>query len=327
MARKGDNNKKTEFFPVSPLMLFPEAMGSFSVFLRQPEGHVLYTRAGETFTEGHRKRLHEMGVGKIFVESTDKHGFDEYVATNLGRILQDESIQIGERSNIFVEAAGATIKEALAEKLPGSLPPRVFRRMASVVRSSLDFLSDARALKAIGPFISNDYKTYTHSLHVFLFSVSTMVSFGLKTEELFEYGLGAMLHDIGKARIPRRVLNKRGSLDPAERELIETHPVQGVAMCANLGISQNTFNCILFHHERMDGSGYPSGIAGSEIPLAVRIIGMTDVYDAMTTKRPYAPAMKPFEALNIIRHDQGAQFDTEVYKRFVEVLSGADIVC
>ncbi len=325
MALKGDNNK-TEFFPVSPLMLFPEAMGSFSVYLRQPEGHVLYTCAGETFTEEHRRRLHEMGVAKVFVESTDKRGFDEYVAVNLGRILQDETIQLKERASIFIEATGASIKEALAEKLPGSLPPRIFRRMASVVRSSLDFLSDARALKAMGPFISNDYKTYTHSLQVFLFSISTMVSFGFKSEELFEYGLGALLHDIGKSRIARRVLNKRGALDPAERELIETHPVQGVAMCANLGISQNTFNCILFHHERMDGSGYPSGIASSEIPLAVRIIGMADVYDAMTTKRPYASAMKPFEALNIIRYDQGAKFDMEVYKRFVEVLSGADLV-
>lgn len=317
---------RDEFFPVSPLMLFPEAMGRFSVYLRQQGGYVLYTSAGETFTEAHRKRLHDMGVEEIFVESSDREQFDQYVAANLGRILQDESIVLADRSRIFVDTAGSAIREALSTRLPGDISPRLFRRVSDIVGASLDFLAGENALKALGPFIAGDYRTYTHSLQVFLYTVSMLATYEMDRETLFEFGLGAMLHDLGKTRIPRRILEKRGSLSQEERELVQTHPVQGVAACANLGISQNTFNCILFHHERMDGSGYPSGISGAEIPRAVRVLGLADVYDALTTDRPYAKASTPYEALSVIRHDLEGQFDMDVYKRFVEVLSGADLI-
>lgn len=326
MAKTGNLVAGKGYFPVSPLMLFPEAMGNFAVYLRQPDSFVLYTKAGETFTDGHRKRLHDMGVEDIYVESVDKEDFDAYVAANLGRILLDENVLHEERSRIFVDAAGSALQEAMGTKLPGSLPSRLFRRVADIVSASIEFLSDSRALKAMGPFISKDYQTYTHSLHVFLYTVGTLTTYGVKRGLLFEYGLGAMLHDIGKTRIPRRILRKRGSLTLEERQTIETHPVQGVALCANLGISQSTFNCILFHHERLDGGGYPSGIGGDDIPLAVRVISLADVYDMLTTTRPYAKAMTPFEALAAIRHDMAGQFDMEVYKRFVEMLSGAELM-
>lgn len=97
-------------------------------------------------------------------------------------------------------------------------------------------------------------------------------------------------------------------------------------MCAHLGISQPTFNCILFHHERLNGTGYPSGIGGDDIPVPVRVISLADAYDALTTIRPYSGAMTPFEALTVIRHDMEGQFDMDVYTRFIEVLSGADLM-
>ena len=320
-ARRGNGT----FFPVSPLMIFPDVMGTFSVFLRQGSDFVLYTRSGERFTERHRQSLHASGVGEIYVQAEDKPNFDLYVEQNLGRILANEDLPPTERSRVLYKAAEGVLEEVFDTRLPASARGKQFERVSGIVRQSLAFLSDERTLKAMAPFISHDYKTYTHSMHVFLYTTSLLADEGYSEEELYEIGLGAMLHDLGKARIPLAVLNKKGSLNDQERDLIRTHPLQGVAMCANLGISQLTFNCILFHHERVDGGGYPSGIKEEDIPLPVRAITLCDVYDALTSKRPYADAQTPFEALTTMRYDMKGHFDMEVFKRFVGMLSGANI--
>lgn len=145
-------------------------------------------------------------------------------------------------------------------KLPSALRARHFDRIADVVKNSIKFLAADNSLSSVAPFISHDYKTYTHCMQVFIYSVALFQTYEMNDHEVFEFGLGALLHDVGKAKIPKRILNKRGPLTQAEREIIKEHPVHGVSMCAHLPMTQNTINCILFHHETMDGKGYPSGI-------------------------------------------------------------------
>ena len=163
-------------------------------------------------------------------------------------------------------------------------------------------------------------------MHVFVYSVAVVHTYEMSDSEIFEYSLGALRHDVGKAKIPKRILNKRGPLTQAEREIVKEHPVHGVSMCAHLPMTQNTINCILFHHEKLDGTGYPAGIKDDNIPLPVRILSLSDIYDALTTDRPYAEAMEPYEALSLIRNDMRANVDMNVFKRFVAVPSGAEIL-
>lgn len=314
------------FFPVSPLILFPEALGTFAVYLHQNGDFVLYTKSGERFTDKLRNRIYDMGVSEVYVQTMDKGLFDDYVETHLGRILMDETIPLPERAKAFYSTSADVVKETFAERLPGDMPEDTFRRISNVVGQSMCFLRKGGTLKALAPFISHDYKTYTHCMHVFVYTVSILSTFEIDEDELQECGLGAMLHDVGKTKIPLKILNKRGALSEGERNVIQTHPVHGVGVCANLPISQRTSNCILFHHERMDGKGYPTNLTDDSIPLPVRAITVADVYDALTTNRPYAPAMRPFDALTIMRHDMAGAFDLDVFKRFIEILSGAKIV-
>ncbi len=307
-------------------MLFPNALGTFSVHLWQGGDFVLYTKSGQRFTEAHRRRLHDNGVKEIFVKSNEKPLYEKYLEENLGSILQDETLPASQRSRIFYEASEAVVRDIFVQKLPATIPQASFERIRSIVSNSIEFLADNGSLAALAPFISHDYKTYTHCMHVFIFTVAILNTFSLGEQELFECGLGAMLHDVGKTRIPRSILNKRGSLTAEERQRIMSHPMHGISMCTQLPLSQNTINCILFHHEKMDGSGYPAGLSGPDIPLPVRVITISDIYDALTTARPYADAMPPYEALTLMRHEMREHLDMDVFKRLVAVLGGAEII-
>jgi putative nucleotidyltransferase with HDIG domain len=307
-------------------MLFPEALGDFSVYLWQGGDFVLYTASGQKFTTRHRQALHKNGVNEVYVQGSEKPLYEKYIERNLGSILLDESMPIEVRTKVFYEASTLVVQDVFDRKLPSGLRARHFDRITNIVKNSIKFLADEKSLAAVAPFISHDYKTYTHCMHVFIYSVAVFHTYEMTESEVFEFGLGALLHDVGKAKIPKRILNKRGPLTQAEREIIKEHPVHGVSMCAHLPMTQNTINCILFHHETLDGSGYPAGLMGDNLPQAVRVITLADIYDALTTNRPYAEAMEPYEALSLIRNDMRENIDMAVFKRFVAVLSGADII-
>ncbi|BDQ34217.1 HD family phosphohydrolase [Pseudodesulfovibrio portus] len=307
-------------------MLFPEALGDFSVYLWQGGDFVLYTASGQKFTTRHRQVLHKNGVNEVYVQGSEKPLYEKYIERNLGSILLDESMPIEVRTKVFYEASTLVVQDVFDRKLPSGLRARHFDRITNIVKNSIKFLADEKSLAAVAPFISHDYKTYTHCMHVFIYSVAVFHTYEMTESEVFEFGLGALLHDVGKAKIPKRILNKRGPLTQAEREIIKEHPVHGVSMCAHLPMTQNTINCILFHHETLDGSGYPAGLMGDNLPQAVRVITLADIYDALTTNRPYAEAMEPYEALSLIRNDMRENIDMAVFKRFVAVLSGADII-
>ncbi|WP_319541458.1 HD domain-containing phosphohydrolase [uncultured Pseudodesulfovibrio sp.] len=318
--------RPVSYFPVPPVMIFPEALGEFSVYLWQGGDFILYTASGQKFTARHRQILQIKGIKEIYIQGVEKPQYEKYIEHNLGKILQDEKLPIEARTKVFYEAANVVMQNVFDRKLPSALRARHFDRIADVVKNSITFLAADNSLSSVAPFISHDYKTYTHCMQVFIYSVALFQNYDMDDHEVFEYGLGALLHDVGKAKIPKRILNKRGPLTQAEREIIKEHPVHGVSMCAHLPMTQNTINCILFHHETMDGKGYPAGIKGDNIPMPVRIITLADIYDALTSNRPYAEAMQPYEALSLIRNEMRESVDMRVFKRFVAILSGADMI-
>ena len=114
---------------------------------------------------------------------------------------------------------------------------------------------------------------------------------------------GGFLHDIGKIAIPDAILLKHGALTGAERSVIEQHPVVGDQLCRELRSLQDVRGIVRSHHERGDGSGYPDGLAGDEIPVTAQIVSVADAYDALTTERPYRPALVHEVAMDILRRE------------------------
>jgi HD-GYP domain-containing protein (c-di-GMP phosphodiesterase class II) len=128
-------------------------------------------------------------------------------------------------------------------------------------------------------------------------------------------------HDVGKVEVPIEIINRPGPLSAEEFELVKRHAAVGARMLAESG-DEELAAMVLHHHERYDGSGYPDGLAGEEIPLGSRIVAVADTIDAVTSARPYRPAMGPRKGLELLQREAGTQLDPRVVDAFCSRYSG-----
>jgi cyclic di-GMP phosphodiesterase len=175
-------------------------------------------------------------------------------------------------------------------------------------------LSLARSIEA------KDSLSGGHSERMAAYAVQLGEKIGLQEEELEELRIACLLHDIGKVAVPDNILLKPGPLDAEEMETVRQHPVIGERICAPLMSLRGVSQIIRHHHERMDGSGYPDGLHGEQIPIKARILQIADVYDALVTDRPYRAALSCDEALQILEQEvmQG-WIDASLVNKFAEL--------
>ena len=165
-----------------------------------------------------------------------------------------------------------------------------------------------------------DEYTYLHSVAVCALMVSLGRQLGLDEKQCHEAGMAGMLHDLGKAAMPQDVLNKPGKLTPEEFEIIKQHPVRGEETLRAAGLdSAGVLDVCRHHHERYDGKGYPDSLAGEQISLLARMGAICDVYDAVTSDRPYKKAWDPAHALSQMATWEG-HFDVKVFRSFVKCI-------
>ena len=176
----------------------------------------------------------------------------------------------------------------------------------------------ARAIEA------KDMYTQGHTERVTAYSLELGRTVGLSEEDLISLRQGGTLHDIGKIGTPDKILNKPGKLTADEFETIRQHPLIGFKICSPLKSLARSLPCIRWHHEKPNGKGYPDGLKGSEIPPLARILAIADVYDALTSKRPYKETLPPAVAVRILIEEAGTGgLDEPLVRTFVkEVLSG-----
>jgi putative two-component system response regulator len=148
---------------------------------------------------------------------------------------------------------------------------------------------------------ARDGNTEGHCHRMANYATALGRAIGLGEDDLQALHRGGFLHDIGMLAIPDRVLRKSGPLDPEEFEVMKSHTLVGDSLCGNLRSLESVRPIIRHHHERYDGSGYPDGLKGDEIPLVAQIMGLVDIYDAVTTRRPYQGPHTSQEAIDILR--------------------------
>jgi len=195
---------------------------------------------------------------------------------------------------------------------------RFQREMAHV--QELNQLNQALITSLATAIDAKDDCTSSHIARVQLYAVALAKDLGLEGPELAAVETGAVVHDIGKIGIPDRILSKPGKLTPDEYRLIQQHVPMGVRILAPVPFPFPVVDVVRSHHERWDGLGYPEGLKGETIPIGGRIVATVDVFDALTSQRPYRRAMTHEEALQHLVNGAGKQFDPHIVERFGALL-------
>lgn len=205
-------------------------------------------------------------------------------------------------------------------------PEELFARVRSLLKLKefTDELENAEAVVfslALGVEARDPY-TGNHCSRLAHYANALGQKLGLDYDSLVALKRGGFLHDLGKVAIPDEILKKGSGLNTEEWKIMKQHPITGASICAPLHSFRGVLPIIRHHHEHWNGSGYPDGLAGEEIPLLARILQVVDVYDALTTARPYKPALSPRESRLVMNREAGAGlWDKRLVNEFFLLLS------
>jgi diguanylate cyclase (GGDEF)-like protein/putative nucleotidyltransferase with HDIG domain len=243
---------------------------------------------------------------------------DAYLGVTLKRMFTtgpDAFVEIHSRIEQFARSFAETEAESNSARAQG--PSRrsggaEFEPLPPIVMDTLTSLALAVDAK--------DQFTYGHSQKVSSYAVLIAEALGLDGAEIEEVRLGAMLHDVGKVGIMESILNKNGPLNPDEWEAMKRHVEYGAKLLEPLRGTERVRQMVHHHHEFFDGSGYPDGLSGNQIPLGARIIAIADAYDTITSQRTYKKARTPEEAFLELERCGKAQFDPELVRIFINRL-------
>ena len=178
------------------------------------------------------------------------------------------------------------------------------RSLLSLKHFTDEFEHASRVLESIALVVeSRDRYTGDHCRRLGRYGTMVGKAMGLADEDLRSLYLAGIFHDLGKIAVSDAVLNKPGRLTPEELTVMRSHPVVGADLCRRMRTMETIVPLIRHHHERLDGSGYPDGLSGKEIPRVVRILSVVDVYDALATDRPYREALSHAKCMEIMREE------------------------
>ncbi len=277
--------------------------------------YVLYCSASNGISSEKIEELLRCNVTRLFIRKEDKKVYLRHIESVLAHAVNDNSIDDRVRAQIVYDVSRNIIVDIFGD-------PRShehIERSRNWLLNAVEFIvKNKNAFSNIVSIFSYDYYTYTHSVNVAMLGVLFAKYLGFETEEIFTLGMGLLLHDIGKTQIDSSIINKNGRLSREELEKIRMHVELGAELLAQVVCFHNdSFFPVIQHHERHNGSGYPKGLKGEEIHTYGKIAAIIDVYDAMTTKRPYSDARKPFAALKIIKDELEGGFDKKYFDDFV----------
>ncbi len=225
-----------------------------------------------------------------------------------------------------VEVPGTFELAELAEgfnHMGGALEKSIEKLKLAARENQELFLNSIRALAAAVD--AKDPYTRGHSERVARYSVAIARHLGQPLEEVRKVRIAALLHDVGKIGIDDRILRKPTALTDDEFEVMKLHPVKGALIMGQIPQLKWIIPGMRYHHEKWDGTGYPDGLRGEEIPMLARIISVADTFDAMTTTRPYQKAMKSDYVVSRIKTFAGTRYDTTVTKALEEALLKNDL--
>lgn len=280
-------------------VLSPARPAPFDLFVCENKKDCVLLCSKEYPLSGDKLKDLKLNKAEIFVRKEELPSFRSYLKKSVLDISRSQNVTREERSQMVYSTAVMVVDE-LFNNVESKEAVEDSKGLATVVLDNL-LRDNATFLSMVG-VLSYDYYTYSHCVNVCIYSIAIGKKLGLSPDVIEELGHAAILHDIGKAHIDPKILNKEGALDTDEFEIMKTHTTEGVVILEKLKEkSQNILDSVLCHHEKMDGTGYPHGLNKYKIPFFAQIIAVADIFDALTTKRSYKEALGSFAALRIMK--------------------------
>ena len=277
--------------------------------------YVLYCSGTSIVKSDKIEELHEHQIKKLFIRKEDKKIYLKYVESSLKHIINDDRVNIKEKAQIVYDVAKNIVVDLFEDPRSGEQ----VERSKDWVSNTIDFIIKSKdSFSGMMSMISYDYYTYTHSVNVAVLGLLFAKYLGFDGSEMQSFGTGMLLHDVGKTQIDPDIINKKERLNDEEFAKVKMHVDLGADIIKQTGcVDSASFIPIMQHHERHNGKGYPNGLRGDAIHKYGKIAGIIDTYDALTTKRSYADAKKPFSALKIMYDEMKGGFDEKYFKDFI----------
>jgi HD-GYP domain-containing protein (c-di-GMP phosphodiesterase class II) len=272
---------------------------------------VAMLRSGQVLTQPYIEKLDELEILGAYIHSFEKKEVQKVLQPPIRRELKQEAVSsVQQVFEMFDQTAQNINVSSINQTMA------VSKKLVNALKSNKEAKLSIANLK-----LYDDY-TYNHSFGVSVLSIAIGLALELKTNDLYELGFCALLHDIGKMSVPIEIISKPSKLTPEEFEIVKKHPAKGAEFFLRHNLANRRICAgVLSHHEKFDGTGYPNGLSGEDIPLFGRIISIADVYDALTSVRPYRQPSSPPEAIEYIMGSSGNAFDLTIVEAFLKKVS------
>ena len=307
------------FYPIDLEFLAVDSVCENDLYLHQANEFILYRASQLNFSNDEKNRLLDSSIRILYIQCETEETLRRFYEKNLPNILSNPKINSDKKATVLHECAVDITKKIFDKP---HLKENI-GRSKQIVDHTVELMAlDTNAFLKMISLSSHDYYTYNHCVNVMTFSIALLSKLGFNDFNLLKKtGYGALLHDIGKAKIPLKILNKPSSLNEEEWAIMKKHPSIGYDMLDQTFLPDLGKNIIVQHHEKINGTGYPHGLKIHELPIVSQVVSICDAYDAMTSNRCYQKALSPFQAFDIITQKLRGYFDPYLVEQFIHLLN------
>lgn len=315
---------KEIYVPITLESIEPVVFPDVALYIKTGGNYVLYKNNGRDFSAHDHERLSKNGVEFVFVSKNDMDVITSHMEASAERMLKGDILTSRAKGKMIYQTSINFVNDIFNNPDKSTDLDRTKR----LIENLMLYLSDSPdAINSLETVMSHNYYTFVHSLQVA--SLTLLIhseAYALPRDEMLDVGTGAILHDFGKIFVPQDILNKSGKLNEAEIETLKRHPEDGyVFLEKKTVLSPVALSIVRLHHERCDGSGYPLGLGGTEIPRSAQITGIADVYCTLTNDNHGNKTMPPHIAVQLMRNQMKNLFSPNLLDTLEKLVCTEDV--
>lgn len=278
----------------------------------------LAARRGDVFQRSWRDRLLKAEQKRVYVSLDQAEDVSNYFDQHARALMEDPDLTNRRKAVVVQTMADANLRILFHGSMEPAQVEHSVRRAHETVRR---VLTQSQLLNKLTEVLRSDFSIYSHSVNVSMLAMAFGRYLGLPASQVETLGMGGLLHDVGWAKLPADLREKRGVFSPQERAEMQRHPRLGYQVLAPVGaVPFDVLQIVLHHHENADGSGYPGGLTSGHTPFLARVTRVVDAFDAMTSRRVYKDPVSAFEAASTLMQEMSEAFGQDLVPRFIRFL-------